>query len=84
MTYVCVEIFPSVQISGCVFSDLLYTICAWLNGHCHYSEGGEILALLPRELWVPYPWRCQVGWSPGQPELVGAPSPWKGLELDGL
>lgn len=37
------------------------------------SEGGEALALLPRELWCPIPagTRGQVGWGPGQPELVG-------------
>ena len=23
-----------------------------------YSEGGEVLAVLPRELWVSHPWRC--------------------------
>jgi len=23
--------------------------------------------------------QAQVGWGPGQPELVGAPSPWQGV-----
>ena len=35
--------------------------------------GVEALAVLPRELWVPHPWRYpRPGWmGPGQPELVG-------------
>jgi len=43
------------------------------------SEGGEVLALLPRAV-VPHPWRCQWPWmGPGQSAL------WKptGLEPDG-
>jgi len=34
-------------------------------------------------LWMPHPWRCQgqVGWSPGQPELVGG-SPVHGRRLE--
>jgi len=28
-----------------------------------YSEGGEALAQLPRELWMSHPWRCSTpGW----------------------
>ncbi len=50
------------------------------------SQGGEALALLLRELWCPIPGgaRGRVGWDPGQPELVGATSPWQGLGLGGL
>jgi len=37
------------------------------------------------ELWVPYPWRCPRPWiGPGQPELVGAPSPWQEVGLGDL
>jgi len=44
-----------------------------------YSEGGEALALLPRELWCPIPGGAQgwVGWDTGPPDLVGATSPWQ-------
>jgi len=42
-----------------------------------HSEGSEALAQLPRELWVPHPWRhSRPGWvGCGQPELVGAALP---------
>jgi len=46
----------------------------------HWEGGdGEALALLPRKLWCPIPGGAQgqVGWGPGQPELVGATSPWQ-------
>ena len=47
------------------------------RGNLFYSEGGEALAQLPRELWVPHPWRhSRPGWvGRGQPELVGAALP---------
>jgi len=28
------------------------------QGKILYSRGGEALVQLPRELWVPYSWRC--------------------------
>ena len=42
--------------------------------------GVEALAVLPRELWVPHPWRYpRPGWmGPGQPELVGGSQPMAG------
>ena len=52
-----------------------------------YSEGSEVLAQLPREA-VGAPSlevRGQVGWGPGQPELVGgSPAHRTGVELDDL
>ena len=52
-----------------------------VRGKILCSEGGEALAQLPRELWVPHPWRCprpgRMG--PGQPELVGGSQPMAGV-----
>ena len=41
-----------------------------------------MLALLPRDVVGAYHYRIQgqVGWGPGQPELVGAVSPWQGVD----
>ena len=34
---------------------------------------------LPRELWVPHPWRFPRSWmGPGQPEMVGSNKPMAG------
>jgi len=46
-------------------------------------EGGEALAQLPRELWMPHPWRhSRPGWmGPEQPELAGG-SPAHGRRLE--
>ena len=44
----------------------------------------EVLHSCPERLWVPHLWRCQgqVGWGPGQPELVGgSPDLSRMLEL---
>ena len=52
-----------------------------------YSEGREAVALLPKGLWVPHPWRCsRLGWmGPGQPDVVGGTQPtaggWSGWTL---
>jgi len=48
-----------------------------LEGIFFLLRGDEVLALLPRDLWVPHPWRCsRSGWmGPGQPELVGGSEP---------
>jgi len=48
---------------------------------CVVSKCGEALALLPRELQVPHPWRCpKPGWmGPGQPELVRGRQPMAGV-----
>ena len=51
------------------------------------SEGGEVLALLPRELWVPHPCRHSRPGGMG-PWAAGAgggqPCPWPGVALGGL
>ena len=47
-----------------------------------HSEGGEALALLPRELWVPHPWRCpRPGWMGPWAAWAGGwtTSPLKGV-----
>ena len=53
-----------------------------------YSEGSEAPAALPREVMgapISRGVQGQVGWGPGQPELVGAvPSTAEGLEQDYL
>jgi len=46
-----------------------------------YSEGGEALAQLPIELWMPHSWRHS---GPGQPELVGGSQPMAGIGAGGL
>jgi len=36
----------------------------------------------PEKLWVPHPWSVegQIGWGPGQPELLGgSPAPGTGV-----
>jgi len=45
--------------------------------------GGEALAVLPRDLWVPHPWKCpRPSWTgSGQPELVGGSQPMAGVEI---
>jgi len=50
------------------------------------SLSGSRCVRLPRELYMPHPWRCsRLGWlGPGQPELVRAASPWHWLGLGGL
>ena len=52
-----------------------------VRGKMLCSEGGEALAQLPRELWVPHPHRhSRLGWvGPGQPELVGGSQPMAGV-----
>ena len=44
------------------------------------------VAQLPRELWVPHPWRCSgPGWvGPGQLSWWGLPCPQQGVALGGL
>ena len=57
------------------------------KGKFLYSEGGEALALLPREVWVPQPQRLpRPSWmEPVMPEqLHGNPGHGKGLEVSGL
>ena len=43
-----------------------------------HLEDGEAQAQLPRELWVPHPWKASRPDYPGQPELVGDSQPMAG------
>jgi len=54
-------------------------------GDIFYSEDSEALA---RELWVPISGdvQGQIGWGPGQPDLVlgVCPCPWQEIEIGGV
>ena len=58
-----------------------------VRGEIVIERGGGVLAQLPEKLWCPIPGgtQGQVGWGPGQPELVGgSPAHGRGLELGDL